>query len=112
MTTPSVHNSLVFATDSAGKIHCVDAGTGRPYWVEETKNEIWASPLVADEKVYVGTRNGDFWVLAAEKEKRVLGKFELDSPMHSTPVAANGVLYVASMRFLYAVHQADQAQEN
>lgn len=103
MTTPSVYDGMVFAADSAGQIHCVEATTGRPLWVQETGSEIWASPLVTDGKVYVGTRGGDFWVMAAEKEKRVLGKVDLDSPMHSSPAAAHGVLYVASMRFLYAV---------
>jgi outer membrane protein assembly factor BamB len=102
MSTPAVHQGLVFAADCGGKLHCVEAQTGRPCWTHETKGEMWSSPLVADGKVYVGTRTGEFWVLAADKGKQVLGNVRLDSPVHDSPVAANGVLYVATMKHLYA----------
>jgi outer membrane protein assembly factor BamB len=58
---------------------------------------------VADGKVYVGTRRRDFWVLAASKDKRVISSIELDSPVVGTPITANGVLYIATMKKLYAV---------
>jgi outer membrane protein assembly factor BamB len=105
-STPSIYNGLVFVADCGHNVHCVDAETGRPYWTHQTKGEIWASTLAADGKVYVGTRRGDFWVLAASREKRVISVIELDSPIVSTPTAANGVLYVATMKKLYALEQS------
>ncbi len=103
MSTPSVSDGLVFVADCGSKVHCVDAKTGRACWTHETKGDMWSSTLVADGKVYAGTRRGDFWVLPAGREKQVLSTTQLDSPMHASPVAANGVLYVASMRYLYAI---------
>jgi len=102
-STPSIHDGLVYVADCGGKVHCVDAETGKSYWVHDAGGEIWASTLVADGKVYIGTRRGDFWVLAAGKEKRVLSSVRLDSPIHGTTVAANGTLYVATMTRLYAI---------
>ena len=47
-----------------------------------------------------------FWVLAAGKEKKVLNTIRLGSPVWCTPIAANGVLYVASQKYLWAVEAA------
>lgn len=102
-STPSIYDGLVFVADCGRIIHCIDANTGKPCWTHETKGEIWASTLVADGKVYVGTRRRDFWVLAATRDKRIISSIELDSPIVSSPTAANGVLYVATMKNLYAV---------
>ena len=57
---------------------------------------------MADGKVYIGTRK-NFCVLAAGKEKKVLAEIRLGSQVRSTPTVANGVLYVASQRYLWAV---------
>jgi outer membrane protein assembly factor BamB len=58
---------------------------------------------VADGKVYVGSRAGDFLVFAADKEKRILALAQFDDPICTAPVAANGVLYVTTMKELYAL---------
>ncbi len=105
MTTAAVSGGLVFATDTSRKLHCVDAETGAAVWEQEMKGDFWASPLVADGKVFVGTRKGDFWVLAASREKRVLSTIELKQPISATTTAANGVLYVATMNRLIAIEQ-------
>ena len=106
-STPSIQDGLAYVADCGGKVHCVDAETGRPYWVHDAEGEIWASTLVADGKVYIGTRKGDFWILAAGKAKRVIRSIHFDDPIHSTAVAANGVLYVGTMTHLYALRQGD-----
>ncbi len=102
-STPALYNGLIFVADCTGIIHCVDAETGRAYWTHDAKGDIWASTLVADGKVYVGTRRRDFWVLAASKEKKVISSIRLKDPIHGTATAANGVLYIATMKELYAL---------
>ncbi len=105
MSTPAVADGLVYVTDCGRTVHCFDAGSGAPVWTHKTRGEIWSSPLVADGKVYVTTRGRRLWVLAAGREKKVLGEVRLDSPIHASPVAANGRLYIATEKYLYAVEQ-------
>ncbi|MGB7161529.1 MAG: PQQ-binding-like beta-propeller repeat protein [Tepidisphaeraceae bacterium] len=104
-STAAVYDGMVFVTDVGGHLHCVDAATGKPHWTHKAVGEFWASPLVADGKVYAGTRRGQFVVLAAAPEKRLIAKVDLDEPVHGTAIAANGVLYVPTMNHLYAVRR-------
>ncbi|RYD60631.1 MAG: pyrrolo-quinoline quinone [Verrucomicrobiaceae bacterium] len=110
MSTPAIHDGLVFIADTSRNVHCLDATTGKLHWTHETNGDFWASPLVADGKVYIGTRKGDFWVFEASKEKKILGNIELKRPISATPVAANGVLYIATMKELIAVQAETSGQ--
>ena len=105
MSTAAVKDNLVFIADCGRRFHCVDARTGKPHWTHEIQGEAWASPYVADDKVYLGTRSGNFYVFAASKEKQVLASLDLITPISATTTAANGVLYVSTMTHLYALRQ-------
>ncbi|MBL7134185.1 MAG: PQQ-binding-like beta-propeller repeat protein [Phycisphaerae bacterium] len=106
-STVSIADGLVYVADVAGRLHCVDAETGRPYWVHETKaKSLMGSTLVADGKVYVPTPRG-LYILAAGKEKRPITHVNLGASVHSTPIAANGTLYVTSSKgWIWAVGKA------
>ena len=106
-STPAVYDGMVFVTDVGGHVHCVDAATGKPHWTHKAVGEFWASPLVADGKVYAGTRRGQFVVLAAARQKQLIAKVDLEEPINGTVTAANGVLYVPTMKHLYAVGRND-----
>ena len=103
MSTPAVHEGLVFISDCGRKFHCLDAKSGKALWTHEIQGEAWASPLVADGKVYLGTRGRRFYVFTASREKKLLSEIEMPAPISATTTAANGVLYVATMTHLYAV---------
>jgi outer membrane protein assembly factor BamB len=103
MSTPAVADGLVFVGDSGHRLHCVDAETGKPCWTHEVKGEVWASPLVADGKVYFATRRGEFLVFAASREKLLLTQADMGDAMSGSPVAANGTLYLTTMRKLFAL---------
>ena len=102
-STPAISNGLIYVTDCGKNLHCLDAENGNLYWIHKLKMDSWSSALVADKKVYVGSRAGDFWILEEGKKRNVLDSMMLDSPIHSTPVAANGTLYISTMNKLFAI---------
>jgi outer membrane protein assembly factor BamB len=103
MSTPTVIGGLVYAADSQHMLHCVDAKTGALVWDHDVGSDVWASVLAADGKLFLGTRRGDFLTFAQGREKKLLSSVKLDSAINATATAANGALYVATMKTLYAV---------
>ncbi len=102
-STPSITNDLLFVADVRGVIHCLNAETGEVHWTHDTKGMLtMSSTLVADGKVYFGDSKGKVTILAAAKEKKLLNEIRLGGAIHSTPVAANGTLYIATQTWLYA----------
>jgi len=102
MSTPAIHNGLAYIGDCGRQVHCIDAHTGRPCWTQDVKAEVWASPLAADGKVYVGTRRGELWVFKAGREREIVSTIPLGEPLNGTPTAANGTLYIPALTLLYA----------
>ncbi|MDB6111278.1 MAG: Pyrrolo-quinoline quinone [Pedosphaera sp.] len=100
---------LLFVGDFSGFLHCLDAETGKLYWTHDMKAHMWGSTLVADGKVYAGDEDGDFVVLAAAKEKKVISETNLGAPVYSTPVVANGAIYVGTSTHLYAFYDETKA---
>ena len=98
-----MHDGLVYATDADGMVHCVDEKTGEGIWTHAMNGTFWASPMIADGKIYLGTRKGNFCVLAAGREKKVLCNLELKAPISASTTMANGVVYVATMKQLWAL---------
>lgn len=103
VATVAVADGLVYAAGFDGRLHCLDAETGQAHWVQELGGPISASPLVADGKVFLGNERQQFWILAAGKEPKVLRTVRVRDKISATATAANGVLYVATWKHLYAV---------
>ncbi len=109
LSTPAVTDHWAFVPDSSGRLHCVDAETGQPQWVEQLDGEVSGSPLVTDGKVYVGTHRGTLYAYEVGPQPRRLGCTRFESAIWGTPTAANGRLYVATMKWLYALEAPAQA---
>jgi outer membrane protein assembly factor BamB len=103
--TPAVVDGLLFTADCDGNVYCINADSGETYWTHAANGEIWASPFVADGKVYIGNKKKDFFIFAADKTKKVLLEIVMDNPIGSTVTAANGVVYLATLQNLYALEK-------
>jgi outer membrane protein assembly factor BamB len=102
MATVAISDGSVYVPDITGKIHCVDAETGRRRWLYDTAAETWGGVLVADGKLYFGNQR-HFYIFAADNKPTLLSKIRLGQPAYSTPIAANGTVYVTSQRNIWAV---------
>lgn len=103
VSTAAIADGLLYISDFTGFLHCLDAASGKPYWIFDMLAAIWGSPLVADGKVYLGDEDGDLAVFQAGKEMKKIAEINMESALYGTPVAANGVLYVMTRNALYAL---------
>lgn len=101
--TVAIADGLVYAAGFDGRLHCLDAETGKVYWVHEVGKPIWGSPLVADGKVYLGTGGNALCVLRAGKQLEEISRIRMRDGIFCSVTAANGTLFVATRKHLYAV---------
>jgi outer membrane protein assembly factor BamB len=102
-STPSIGKDILFVAGYDGRVHCLDPDSGKPYWVHDTIGRFYGSTLLADGKLYAGNTRGELWIFKASKRKQIFSRVRFDSPVHSTPAAAGGILYIATGRTLYAI---------
>jgi len=103
VSTIAIHDDLLYVADFSGFLRCLDVDSGEERWVYDTFAATWGSPLVADGKVYLGDEDGDLAILRAGPELIPLAEPNHGSPVYGTPIAANGVLFVASQDTLFAL---------
>jgi outer membrane protein assembly factor BamB len=103
VSTPAIHDGLIYWPDFSGFLHCLDQKTGQPYWTHDMFAAIWGSPMVADGKVYLGDEDGDVAVLAPGKTLKVLAESNMGSSVYSSPVAVGNTLFISSRNQMFAL---------
>ena len=63
VSSPVLHEKVLFFGGDDGNIYAVDAETGRQVWKRPTGGPVPATPAVASEMVYVGSYDGKFYAL-------------------------------------------------
>ncbi len=101
--TPIVKDGLLYVADLGGTVHCLDVATGAHVWKHETNEEIWGSLLLAGDRLYVGTVEGNMTVLRAGRQKELLAQIEMDAPLYSRPALIGDAIYLATARRLYLI---------
>lgn len=104
LSTVAVHRRVVYATDYDGRVHALHPRTGKPFWVHPTHGHIWSSPLAIGRHLLVGNEDGVLTVLRTTRRAAIVeAEHRFPAPLHTTPVVADGVLYLATMTHLYAI---------
>lgn len=106
LSTCAIHEDILYVAEQEGILHCLDAKTGKKYWEHELDSaQTWSSPSWIDGKIYMGNDNGEVFIFAHGKEKKLINQINMKTEVRATPVAANGVLYIMNQRNLYAIRK-------
>lgn len=103
MSTVAIADGLLYAADLSGFLYCLDAATGKRHWRYDALAAIWGSPFVVDGKVMLGDEDGEIVVLKHGKNMKELSTNDMRNSVYTTPVVANGVLYITNRRSLFAI---------
>jgi outer membrane protein assembly factor BamB len=98
-----IKDNLLFITDESGLIHCLDAKTGKPHWTHDMLASSWSTPLIAGDNVYIANLDGGILIFKVSPNKELLSELSMEIPVYTTPVVANGTLYIATFNTLFAI---------
>ena len=103
ISSAAVKDGIVYYPDFSGFLPALDAKTGRVYWVHDMFAAVWASPLLADDRIYLGDEDGDVVVMQAGREKKVIAEMNMGSSVYTTAVPADGMLFITNRNHLFAL---------
>ena len=109
MSSASIAGGVLYIADLSGFVYALDPKTGQHFWTYDTFAAIWGSTFLADGKVYIGDEDGDIAVLAAGKEGdgkgegKLIYETNMGASVYTTPIAKDGIIYVASRTKLFAI---------
>lgn len=112
VATPVLHEGHLYWISDQGQAICITADKGEQVYRERVAGlstggrPVYASPVVANGKIYIPTRWKGVIVLPAKPEYQVLAqnKFDSDeSDFNATPAISNEQMFLRSDRFLYCV---------
>jgi len=111
--TVAIKDDVLYIADFSGLFHCLDAKTGKVHWTYDMLAAAWGSPLVVEDKVYVGDEDGDVAIfrhsadpnVAMQDDMPALGEINMGNSVYSTPIVADNVLYIANRTHLFAIEE-------
>lgn len=102
--TVAIKDDLLYISDFSGLFHCLDAKTGKVHWTYDMFAAAWGSPLIVDGKVYIGDEDGEVSVFELKPEKHdPIAEIDMGNSVYSTPIVANGVLFIANRTHVFAI---------
>ena len=111
ISTAAIKDGLIYLADFSGFLHCLDLKTGKPYWTHDLFAAIWGSPMLINDKIYLGDEDGDVIVVEHGKTFKLVSEQNMGSSVYATAVPANGKLFIMNRNQLYALQEGAQLKK-
>jgi len=107
VSIPLVHDGLVYLPQSQNELLVVDLKTGEDVFRKDlTKGRYRASPMCADDLIYVtGRDSGNVTVIKAGRKLEVVADNRLPDIFTASPAPSQGRIYLRGFKALYAISQ-------
>lgn len=103
VASPVADQGMLFLGTSYGVIACYDASNGEILWEYECDDGIYASPVIAENKVYFLDMSGKMHIFSVKRTMNLIGEPELGERSVSTPAFSDGRIYLKSDDYLYCI---------
>ena len=121
--TVAIRDDVLYIADFSGLFHCLNAETGEVNWTYDMLAAAWGSPLIVEDKVYIGDEDGEVAIFrhSANRDEAMkddggelvpfYGTRDMNNSVYSTPIVADNVLYISNRTHLFAIVEQDEAAE-
>ena len=106
----STENYLFIATGT-GDVACYDAMKGDTLWTKYFSDQFYASPIIADEKVWLLDRTGVMHIINAGPEYQLIAESPLGEPSDCTPAFSDKNIYIRTRNNLFVFQQIERGHK-
>ncbi|HEX6976215.1 MAG TPA: PQQ-binding-like beta-propeller repeat protein [Vicinamibacterales bacterium] len=104
LPSPLVYKDVLYMVNDGGIVTTLKPATGEVIAQNRVKgilDRFYASPVAADDKVFLATEKGKIAILPTDGSLEPLAVNDLEDDVYATPAISNGRLYVRTRSMLY-----------
>jgi outer membrane protein assembly factor BamB len=101
--SPLLAGNELYVVNDVGIATCLDARTGKPYWVQRLGGNYSASPVLADGRIYFLSEEGVATVIAPGTTFRRLATNTLDGAMLASMAVSAGSFFIRTDTHVYRI---------
>ena len=98
-----VTNGLVFMAADNGVVSCLDAKTGKTYWIERVASTCSASMLHAVGKIFLSDETGKTFIFEAQAKFNLLATNDLQEKMLASPIPYQKSIIIRTEKNLWRI---------
>lgn len=108
--SPVSDGTFVYLVKNGGLLSCVDVASGELIDRMRTRGTgtHYASPVIANERLYSFAGNGTVSVIDLKEPKRILAVNKIGARVYATPAIIDGVIYLRTPAAIHAFGEATQ----
>lgn len=101
---------MIYFSSDYGRVYAVNVSTGREVWNYTTGTEVWATPLVTEDRVFIGSADDNFYALDRLNGTPVWVN-QTGNDIHSSAKLHNGIVVFGSLDGRLYFLDADSGNE-
>lgn len=111
VSSPVCHEGHLYWSNTRGIAYCMNAESGKVVYeqrIEPQPGLIYASPVLADGRLYYVSRTNGAFVVAAEPQFKLLAHNTIEtdrSVFNASPAVVHGQLFLRSNRYVYCISE-------
>ncbi|NUN95429.1 MAG: PQQ-binding-like beta-propeller repeat protein [Candidatus Omnitrophica bacterium] len=103
VASPVTDGRFLILPNSAGKVRCLDAKTGKVLWTQRFKSTFWSSPTLVGDRVYLTDNEGKTTVFKMAETYEQVAQSDLGEPVITSIAIADSRIYVRGKEHLFCI---------
>ena len=105
VSSPVATDEFLFIATGYGDVACYNSQTGDTLWTHYFMDQFYASPIVADEKVWLLNRSGTMNIVKAGMKFELVASSSLGEPADCTPAFSDKCIYIRGKNNLFCISE-------
>ena len=103
VSSPVATDKLLFVSTGNGDVACYNSEKGDTLWTHYFMDQFYASPIIADEMLYLIDRSGVMHIVKAQEKYEFVAESALGEGTDCTPAFSDKKIYIRGKKNLYCI---------